>query len=274
MFASQLRPYGLRWRVLACFIWGPVAAGILSGCGKAEVKDTKSGADQLYQKAQTALVSHNFKNAIAYDEALTARFPFSNQTKQAQLDLIYAYYMNGESESAIDAATQFERENPTHPRVDYALYMRGLANFEGQRSWYHRWLRMDLSKRPPEKSRESFSAFSQLLQRFPASPYAADARQRMVFLRNHLADHENQVASYYFTRGAYMAALNRAKYAVENYDGAPAVAQSLRMIIDCYQRLGMSDLAESTRTVLAASYPEAAAAQTAEEKQPWYHWFW
>ena len=152
--------------------------------------------------------------------------------------------MNGESESAIDAATQFERENPTHPRVDYALYMRGLANFEGQRSWYHRWLRMDLSKRPPEKSRESFSAFSQLLQRFPASPYAADARQRMVFLRNHLADHENQVASYYFTRGAYMAALNRAKYAVENYDGAPAVAQSLRMIIDCYQRLGMSDLAE------------------------------
>ena len=278
MLRRKPPPTGLRRRkhpdAAAILIAATILTAMLAGCGKPEIKDTKSGAEQLYKKAQKGLENGNYKNAIAYDEALTARFPFSNQTKQAQLDLIYAYYMNGEQESAVDAATQFERENPTHPRVDYALYMRGLARFEGQRSWYHRWLRIDLSERPPDKAGESFSAFAQLLQRFPASPYAADARQRMIFLRNHLAEHQNHVARYYLARGAYMAALNRAKFSVETYDGAPAVAESLRMMIECYNRLGMADLAASTRAVLAQSYPGAAAAQTAQEKRPWYRWFW
>jgi outer membrane protein assembly factor BamD len=250
-----------------------VLVTLVAACSGSDVRDTKSGADQLFQRARKALDSSNYKNAIAYYEALTARFPFSNQTKQAQLDLIYAYYMNGESEPAVDAATNFERENPTHPRVDYALYMRGLANFGGQRDWFHRILRMDPSERPPDKTRESFSAFAQLVQRFPQSPYAADARQRMIFLRNFLASHENHVAKYYYDRGAWMAALNRAKYAMETYDGAPAVAESLRIMVDCYNRLGMADLAKSTREVLAESYPVAAAAQTAEERKPWYRWF-
>lgn len=251
-----------------------VLVTLVAACGGAEIRDTKSGADQLYQRARKSMDSANYKNAIAYYEALTARFPFANQTKQAQLDLIYAYYMNGEPEPAVDAATNFERENPTHPRVDYALYMRGLANFEGQRNRLHRILHMDPSERPPDKTRESFSAFAQLVQRFPKSPYAADARQRMIFLRNFLARHENHVAEFYYSRGAWMAALNRARYAMETYDGAPAIPQSLRIMVDCYNRLGMTDLAESSRAVLAQSYPEAAAAQTAEEEKPWYRWFW
>lgn len=256
----------------------PVAAAAalalaLGGCAGDNERDMQSGAEQTYQRARSAMDSGNYRNAISYYEALEARYPFSNQSKQAQLDLIYAYYKNGEMESAIDAANQFERENPTHPRVDYALYMRGLASFQGQTNAFYRMLRVDLSRRPPTRARESFSAFSQLLQRYPNSIYAADARQRMVFLRNRLAEHENHVARYYLERRAYLAALNRAKFAMESYDGAPAVAESLRIMIDSYRALGMEDLAEGTRAVLAETFPQAATAQARAEEEPWYK-FW
>jgi outer membrane protein assembly factor BamD len=249
-----------------------VVALTLSACSRND-RDLKSGAEQLYARGHKAMAGGSYKNAITYYEALEARFPFANQAKQAQLDLIYCYYKNGETESAIDAATQFERENPTHPRVDYALYMRGLATFKGQSSGFSRFLHVDLARRPPNRARESFSAFAQVLQRYPNSPYAADARQRMVFLRNRLAEHENYVAHYYFERGAYLAALNRAKYALENYDGAPAIAESLRIMVDSYRALGMNDLADGARAVLADSYPQAAAAQARAEDRPWYK-FW
>jgi len=245
----------------------------LAGCSSDNERDLKSSADQLYLRAHKSMDNGNYKNAITYYETLTARFPFSNQAKQAQLDLIYSYYKNGEHESAIDSATQFERENPTHPRVDYALYMRGLSTFQGQSNAFYRMFNVDLARRPPYKAQESFSAFSQLVQRFPKSPYAADARQRMIFLRDRLAEHANYVANYYLARGAYLAALNRAKFSVESYDGAPAVAESLRIMIDSYRALGMDDLAESTRSVLADSYPQAATAQAKAEDKPWYK-FW
>jgi len=245
----------------------------LAGCGTSDLHDTKSTADQLFKKGRKAMDGGNYKNAIAYYEALSARFPFSNQTKQAQLDIIYAYYMNGESESAVDSATQFERENPTHPRVDYAIYMRGLANFHGQRNWFYRMMHVDLSKRPPDKAKESFSAFSQLLQRYPQSVYAPDARQRMIFLRNELADYENHIAQFYMERGAWMAALNRARYALETYDGAPAVADSLAIMAECYTRLGMTELAATTHQVLEDSYPDSPAARSRSVGRPWYQ-FW
>jgi outer membrane protein assembly factor BamD len=248
------------------------AALTLAACAGRD-RDLKSGAEQLYARASRAMDTGSYKNAIAYYEALEARFPFSNQAKQAQLDLIYCYYKNGETDSAIDAASQFERENPTHPRVDYALYMRGLATFRGQSSAFTRLFRVDIARRPPGRARESFSAFAQLLQRYPKSPYAADARQRMIFLRNRLAEHENYVARYYLERGAYLAAANRAKYAVESYDGAPAIAESLRIMIDAYRSMGMDDLAEGARAVLAESYPRAAVAQARAEDEPWYK-FW
>ncbi len=247
----------------------------LAGCSSnAEREPRKSSAEQLYEQAHHAMVSGNYRYAIDYYENLGARFPFSNQSKQAQLDLIYCYFKNGEQESAIDAARQFQRENPTHPRVDYALYMQGLANFRGQRGYFHRLFRIDLTRRPPEGARESFSAFAQLLQRYPNSPYTADARQRMIFLRNFLAEHENHVARYYLARGAYVAAINRAKFVVQNYDGSPAVADSLRIMVNAYRALGMQDLADSTRTVLAASFPDAAIEQTRTEEKHWYSFDW
>jgi len=242
----------------------------LAGCAGNSERELHSGAEQVFAKARAAMESGNYRNAITYYEALEARYPFSNQAKQAQIDLIYVYYKNSERESAIDAAMQFERENPTHPRVDYALYMRGLANFRGQHGTMHKLLNVDVARRPPEGAREAFSAFSQLLQRYPSSPYAADARQRMIFLRNRLAAHENYVARYYLDRGAYVAALNRAQYAMQTFDGAPQVAESLRIIIAAYSAIGMEDLAEGARRVLAENFPDEALEQRKEEDKPWY----
>ncbi len=257
------------WRGLLVAL---VALG-LGACASDNDKDFRTDVTKLYERARTAMDNGNYRNAIVYYEALEARYPFSNEGKQSQLDLIYCHFKNGNRESAIEAATQFERENPTHPRLDYALYMRGLAAFKGQSNFFFRLLRVDLSRRPPDRAMESFSAFAQLLQRFPTSPYAADARQRMILLCNRMAEHENHVARYYLERGAYMAALNRAKYATETYNGAPAVAESLRIMVDAYRALDMNDLAASTRSVLAQSYPEAASAQAQAEKKAWYQ-FW
>jgi outer membrane protein assembly factor BamD len=246
----------------------------LAGCfASSEDQDLQSGAEVLYDRARKAMLDGTPLNAIRYYEALEARFPFSNQTKQAQLDLIYCYYKDRQMEAAIDAATQFERENPTHPRVDYALYMRGLANFSGQHSWYHRWFDADLARRPPRNLQESFSVFAQLVQRYPNSDYAPDARQRMVFLRNRLADYEVHVARYYMKRGAWLAALNRAQFVVERYDGSPAVTESLRIITQAYEELGMQDLAADARRVLAANAPEPVATDVAPAGRPWYR-FW
>lgn len=247
--------------------------GLLGGCASKEEKDLQSGVADLYERGAKSMQSGNFSNAIQYFEALEARFPFSNETKQAQLDLIYCYYKDRQIEATVDAATTFERENPTHPRVDYALYMRGLAYFAGEHAWYHNLFNVDLAERPPKNVQESFSVFAQLVQRFPDSAYALDARQRMVFLRNRLADYEIHVARYYLKRGAWLAAANRARFVLEQYDGSPAGGEALGIMVQSYEQLGMTPLADDARAVLAASYPEGLQQLAREERRPWYK-FW
>ena len=246
---------------------------VLAGCSAREERDLTSGAAELYDRGAKSMQSGNFGNAIRYFEGLEARYPFSNETKQAQLDLIYCYYRDRQIEATVDAATTFERENPTHPRVDYALYMRGLAYFSGEHAWFHRLFNVDLAQRPPKNVQESFSVFSQLVQRFPSSAYAADARQRMVFLRNRLAEYELYVSRYYMSRGAWLAVVNRSRYVIENYDGSPAVGEALGNLVIAYDKLGMNELAEEARQVLAATSPEGLRQLAKEEKTPWYK-FW
>ncbi len=226
----------------------------LPGCSSFRAKPI-TNADQLYDRAKKDLDSSDYNIAIQNLQLLEARFPFSNVTRQAQLDLMYAYYENGDKENVIDQADQFIRENPTHPRVDYAYYMKGLANFDRDRNFLERWFRVDLSKRPPVDSRTSFQAFQLLVQKFPNGQYTADARQRMIFLRNRLANYEIYAARYYMKRGAYVAALNRSKYTIENYDGAPAIKEALEISRDAYAKLGMTDLADKSAAVLAQNFP-------------------
>ena len=243
-----------------------------TGCSReGEQTDTRSSSAIIYDRAAKAMADENYRNATNYLEVLTTSFPFSNEAKQAQLDLIFAYYRSNAMEEAIDEAKQFEKENPTHPRVDYALYMRGLALFEGQHSWYHEFFNVDLAKRPPSNTEEAFSIFSQLIRRYPDSSYVDDATQRMIFLRNRLAKYENHVAEHYMERGAYVAAANRAKYSLEQYSGAPETVKSLEIITKAYEKLGMMDLADQAREIYALNITEDYESELAGDyEKPWY----
>ena len=231
----------------------------------------ESDPDVLYRHAKHSLDTSDYKNAISYYEALDARYPFSDAARQARLDLMYAYYKSGASESAVDAADQFIRENPTHPRVDYAYYIKGLVYFERDPNFLERWFRVDLSERPPSDARQSFAAFQTIVQQHPKGPYAHDARRRMVFLRNRLAAYEVHVARYYMKRGAYVGAAQRSKFAIENYDGSPAVQEALEIMTDAYRRLGLNELAEQSANVYRANFPETA--ERVEKKKSWWK-FW
>ncbi len=233
----------------------------LAGCGGDDNIVQDQGPEALYERGLDSMGSGNFPTALAYFQALEARYPFSNVTRQAQLDMIYAYYRNREPESAIDAADEFERENPTHPRVDYCVYMKGLAYFDQEPGVIERIFRVDMTERPPRDTMQAFSVFQELLRRFPNSQYAADSRERMIYLRNRLALYENHVAGYYIERGAYVAAINRAKYSLEHYPGAPALEESLQILVDAYEQLGMRDLANDARRVLDESFGPLAAAE-------------
>jgi outer membrane protein assembly factor BamD len=237
-----------------------IAIGLLSGCGNRRddvVQD--SGAESFYDRGREAMEAGNYIGATEYFRQLEARYPFANVTRQAQLDLIYLYWRSSQPESAIDAAEEFERENPTHPHVDYCLYMKGLVYFDEAPNILEKIFRVDLSVRPPKDTLLAFSTFQELIRRYPDSRYIADATQRMVFLRNRLAAYENHVAAYYIERGAYVAAVSRAKYAVEHYPGAPELEESLQLMAIAYTELGMTDLAADTNRVLRESFGEEAA---------------
>jgi outer membrane protein assembly factor BamD len=230
-------------------------AMLAAGCRSHRADDAKSGPEVIYARAQKAMKNSSYGEAIKQLEALQSRFPFSEPARQSQLDLIYVYYKARQTDPAIDAADTFIRENPTNTRVDYAYYMKGLVYFERQSNWLERRFNVDLSQRPPINARKSFEAFQQLLEKYPHSQYVGDAKQRMVFLRNRLADFELHVALYYMRRGAYVGAINRAKFCVENYDGAPAVKGSMKVLVDAYRDLHMNDLAANAQLVYAENFP-------------------
>jgi outer membrane protein assembly factor BamD len=215
---------------------------------------------QIYQKSERSMANGNFPRAISGFEYLLAVYPFSDYAKQAQLDLMYAHYRNDDPDSAIEAADQFLLENPTHPRVDYAHYVKGLVYFERKRGPMEKFLRVDLAKRPPENLLDSYRSFSIVVNQFPDSPYAADSRQRMVYLRSRLAQYELYVAAFYMNRGAYVAAANRAKYVLENFDQTSSVAPALQVMVAAYRRLELPELANNSMRVLEENYPDQAFA--------------
>lgn len=232
----------------------------LGGCKRNDVVED-FGPEAIYERGSSAMRAANYAVAVQAFQLLEARYPFSPVTRQAQLDLIHLYYVSNQPEAAIDAAEEFERENPTHPRVDYALYMKGLVYFDEEPGMLERLFNVDMTTRPPKDTLQSFATFQELIRRFPNSRYVPDARQRMIFLRNRLAVYENHVARYYIARGAYVAAVQRAKYALERYPGAPQLEESLELMIEAYEALGMTELAADARRVLAESFGGPAAAR-------------
>jgi outer membrane protein assembly factor BamD len=218
-----------------------------------------AGEQQIYEDAQRYLQGDNYDLAVKSYQALEARYPFGKYAEQAQLEIIYAHYNAYEHEAAVEAADRFIKLHPQHPNVDYAYYMKGLAAYSSNEDLIARFLPTDQSKRDTYQAREAFAQFSQLVARFPDSPYAADAKARMVYLRNLMAQHEINVANYYLTRGAYLAAVNRGRYVVENFERTPAVADGLAIMAQGYILLGLDELAAQSVKVLAVNYPDYPA---------------
>lgn len=215
--------------------------------------------EQFYTTAQRQLGARNYRSAIATYEALEARFPFGRYAAQGQLDLIYAYYSNQDLTAARAAADRFIRLHPDNPNIDYAYYMKGMASFSEDAGFMSRFLPTDPSKRDPGRARDSFAEFSLLLALYPDSEYAADARARMIYLRNVLASYEVHVANYYLERRAYMAALNRGRYVVENFQGTPLVGDGMAIMIETYLRMGLDDLAATSLALLRTNFPDHPA---------------
>lgn len=229
---------------------------MLAGCaGNDEVESEIKSLTDAYEKAQSYIERGNYSRGIQIFEAIQARYPFSELSRQIQLEMMYAYYKARRREQAIETADTFMRENPIHPRVDYALYIKGLSYFQGEAGFLERRFKKDITERPPKDVDLAYAAFRRLVERYPASEYAPDAEQRMVFLKNRMSAYQNHVADYYLRRGAYVAAINRAKRALEEYNGAEGNARSLEIMAEAYDELGMADLAADTRRVLNENFP-------------------
>ena len=244
------------------------------GCGLLpETKDETAGwsAQKLYGEAKDAMASRAWDKAIKYLEKLEARYPYGRFAQQAQLDVAYAYWKQGERASAIAAADRFIKLYPNHANVDYAYYLKGLVNFNENTGLMGILDNPDLSERDSKGTRESFEAFKDLSNRFPDSKYTEDARARMRYLVNSLAQYEVHVARYYMKRGAYVAAANRAQFAVKNYPQAPALEEAVFIMVKAYDALGMADLRDASDRVMRKNFPESKyLAGKGDRTAPWW----
>lgn len=214
--------------------------------------------EQIFFRGEKALRSHSYQEAIKRFEALDVQYPFDHVTEVAQLHLIYAYYMSNDYASAEAAAERYIHAHPTNPNVDYAYYMRGLANFYQNLGLFERLFSVDLATRDLTQIKKTFAGFQELTQRFPHSAYTPAAHQYMIYLRNLLADHELEVAEYYYSRKAYVAAANRANLVVRHYQGAPAQPKALVIMVKSYRALQLTQNAADAFAVLQYNYPNSS----------------
>ncbi len=229
----------------------------LTGCSllPEQIDMTKDwSAQRFYSEARAAMMDGDYEKSIDYYEKLQARFPYGVQAQQAQVDIIYAYYKYNEEESAIAAADRFIKLHPRHPNVDYVYYMRGLVRYNQGQDLLSKLVPQEPSERDPKSMREAFQYFSELVEKFPASKYAEDARARLVFTRNALAMHEVHVARFYMSREAWVAAAGRANTVIENYQRTKAVKEALQILVEAYDKMGMPELAEDARRVYQMNY--------------------
>lgn len=230
---------------------------LLVACSSKEPEYTTEA--DLYNAATKQLENSQWESAIKNLNSLEENFPFGTYAEQAQLELIYAHYMSGEPDAAIATANRFIRLHPQHRNVDYAYYMLGMSSFTKDKGMFERVMPVDTTQRDPGAARESLANFTQLLTRYPDSTYAADAKKRMLYLRNYLARYEIHVANYYFKRGAYIAALGRGRYVLENFPQAPATPDALAVMTQAYYLLKMTDKAEEMLAILKLNYPDYPA---------------
>src|SRR3954471_10573382 len=252
-----------------------LAAAALSGCSGLDTANDETvgwSAQRIYGEAKDAQAGREWPKAIKLLEKLEARYPYGRYAQQAQLEVAYCYFKDGERASGLAAADRFIKLYPNHPNVDYAWYLKGLINFnqlEGALSWL---TTPDMSDRDPKATRDAFLAFKEVATRFPDSRYAADSGARMRYLINALANNEVHVARYYMKRTAYVAAANRAQYAIEHYPQAPAVEEAMVILMRAYNELGLTDLRDSAQRVLVKNFPNTPYLKPGgvKRKVPWW----
>ena len=237
--------------------WPLIIAVMVSACSSKPVESPERTEVEQYKQARESLEAKNYLTAIDSLKELEARFPYGTYAEQAQLDLIYAQFMSQDYPAAVVAAQRFIRSYPAHPSLDYALYMHGLSNYYLERGLFDNIMSTDKSSRDLSAARNAFEDFERLVNRFPDSDYAPDARSRMVFIRNQFAAQELHAARYYARRGAYIAAINRAQYVVRHYQGTPSVPEALAIMAKGYERINQPELADKSRRVLAQNWPDS-----------------
>jgi outer membrane protein assembly factor BamD len=250
-----------------------VVAALLIGCAT-DLQDETVGwsAQRLYGEAKDAMSNKDWPRAIRYLEKLEARYPYGRFAQQAQLEIAYAHWKDNERASAVAAVDRFIKMYPNHANVDYAWYLKGLVNFNDQYGLMTWLTSPDMSDRDPKSTRESFAAFKEVVTRFPESKYAPDATARMRYLINALAAHEVHVARYYMKRGAYLAAANRAQFAIRHYAQAPATEEAVFVLVLAYDRLGMNDLRDAADRVMRNNFPDSRYLKSGGDRKdvPWW----
>jgi outer membrane protein assembly factor BamD len=252
-----------------------LAALLLAGCGvfsgKEEDETAGWSAQRLYNEAKEAMASREWPKAIKHFEKLEARFPYGRFAQQAQLEVAYCHFKDDERALAVAAADRFIKLYPNHPNVDYAYYLKGLINFNDGEGLVA-FVNPDMTDRDPKGAREAFAAFKEVVTRFPQSRYAEDSAARMRYLVNALASHEVHVARYYMKRTAYIAAANRAQYAIKHYPQAPAVEEAVFILVRAYDALGMVELRDAADRVMQQNFPNSAYLKggTSKGGVPWW----
>ncbi|MDM7950458.1 outer membrane protein assembly factor BamD [Hydrogenophaga sp.] len=263
----------MRSNRLSVGYWAGLAALVLAGCSTAPVDNTANWSpNKLYSEASDERDAGNYERAITLYEKLEGRAAGTPLAQQAQLDKAFAHYKAGEPVQAQAAIDRFMRLHPASPALDYALYLKGLSSFNDNLGLFGSLAQQDLSERDQKAAKESFEAFKELVTRFPDSRYTPDARARMTYIVNSLAQSEVHVARYYYTRGAYVAAINRAQTALTSFVDAPALEEALYILVRSYDALGMTQLRDDAQRVMQASYPQSEfmAKGFKRDESPWW----
>jgi outer membrane protein assembly factor BamD len=273
-FSSRGLPVVSRIKLSTGWLVIPLAFTMfLNGCADSNYDPTKDWSnDKLYSEAKDEMTAGAYDKAIGMYEKLEGRAAGTPLAQQAQLDKAWAQYKTNEPAQAVATLDRFIKLHPASPALDYALYLKGLVNFNENLGLFSALAEQDIAERDPKQAKESFDAFRELVTRFPNSKYSPDARLRMAFIRNSLARSDVYVAKYYYQRGAYVAAINRAQNTVQEFRDVPAVEDALIVMIESYDKLGLTQLRDDTRRVLASNYPDSTfiRPEKAQNKKSWW----
>ena len=261
-----------KWRV---WVLGMLIVLTTAGCSMLPaVKDETAGwsAEKIYTTAHGAMQDGNYTRAVKLFDSLEARYPYGHYAQQAMLEGAYSNWRSGEPTAATAACDRFIQTYPNHPNVDYAYYLKGLIYFREDQGVFGYVYELDLSERDPKQMRESFLAFKALVEKFPRSRYTEDAQARMRYLANSLGTYEVHVANYYYARGAYVAAVNRAQRALLDYPRTPSNEDALDIMVRGYRKLGLTQLSDDSKRILEKTYPKSVRLAGVPAKPWWKFW--